>query len=87
MFSLGKLTVQIFALTATYLILLLPVTYAQTLSFQDKQPTDVMSNLISTIPTVLSDFVGLIKLVIENFLVKRSDNPIDMWDSEVLAND
>jgi carbamoyltransferase len=30
---------------------------------------------------------GIDYLVIDNFLIKRSDNPRDMWDSEVLASD
>ena len=30
---------------------------------------------------------GIDYLVMGNFLIKRSDNPEDMWDSEALATD
>ncbi|MBU0530661.1 MAG: hypothetical protein KKC05_03215, partial [Nanoarchaeota archaeon] len=60
------------AIFAAYLILMMPVAYAQAVSSisyeSEKQPDEVLGNLMIAIPTFLADIVDVIKTVIENFM-------------------
>lgn len=67
---MNKIMVNLFAFLGVYLILMLPVTYAQSVSsvISYEEDSNLMGNILAKIPTYLLEFVDIIKLVIENFL-------------------